>query len=245
MDSLNLYEIKAEKANAMLIRHSQLRRLANLLRLVEALVVLVLVSRLSLTIPHAVKNSGGLLRDLSAVLFGPRFVFVIGNLIVVVLFAKSGQFSPKKKLPLHDDLYDEFLRRSGEKKATADHSHNNKVVSRSTFGRSKSEVFSPAGRAKRSSRVLRRSETEKFGNIDGEYCKVVSDQNQKSGGDNGNDHEIVKVEEDVDTKKKKKQCLYPEDLMSGEEFRLKVEAFIARQQRFRSMEEEFSSDDLE
>lgn len=225
MDSFNFYDIKAEKANAIL-RYNQLRKIANLFRFVEVLVILILVSRLSLHIPHAVKNSGGYVRGLTLALFSPRFVFVLGNVIVITLFVKSGQFSSRdsaKRFTEHD-LYDEFVKSSGEKSqrafrdkkpsipetrvVVAERIKNETVEIR----RSNSAIIE---RPKKAKSVLKRSETEKF-----------EKKNEKSG-------------------EKSDECLfYPEDLMSGDEFRLKVEAFIARQQRFR-MEEEYFGEDIE
>ena len=53
----------------------------------------------------------------------------------------------------------------------------------------------------------------------------ISDEYLKFGGDkdndNNNDLEIINVNVE-------KKCMYLEDLMSAEEFSLKVEAFIAR-----------------
>lgn len=222
MDSINFYNIKAEKANAIL-RYNQLRKIANLFRFVEVLVVLILVSKLSLHVPHAVKNSGGYVKDMTLVLISPRFVFVLGNVIVFTLFAKAGQFSSQdsgKKFS-ENDLYDEFVKsseknrrvfvdnRAAKKQSVSDNTRvvvaekiKNPIVE---IKRSNSEIME---RPKKPKSVLKRSETEKFGEI------------------------------------KSEKCLYPEDLMSSEEFRLKVEAFIARQQRFR-MEEVYSGHDLE
>ncbi|XP_062076783.1 uncharacterized protein LOC133781727 [Humulus lupulus] len=241
MDSINFYNIKAEKANAIL-RYNQLRKLANLFRLVEILVVVVLISRISFHVPVAVKNSGGFLRDFSGILSSPRFVFVVGNVIVITLFVKSGQFSGRdsgKKLSEYD-LYDEFVKNSSEKNqkvifrekfvepvisSSAKPKHNafeedlvmveRKCSEVKNFQRSNSEIV--VRPKKPNSRDLKRSETENFG-------KRI----ERSGD------QIVRSNKD----------LYPEDNMSSEEFKLKVEAFIARQQRFR-MKEVYSGNEFE
>ncbi|PON65148.1 tRNA-methyltransferase non-catalytic subunit trm6MTase subunit [Parasponia andersonii] len=232
MDSFNFYNIKAEKANAIL-RYNQLRKIANLFRFVEILVVIVLISRLSFHVPVAVKNSGGFFRDFSGILSSPRFVFVLGNVIVITLFAKSGQFSGRdsgKKFPGYD-LYDEFVKNSEKNQKVFS---REKVENRAKHGISENPVVVVAGkctdqcmeiksykrsiseiveRPRKPNRVLKRSETENF-------AKRTEHRERSDKG------------------------LYPEDAMSSEEFRLKVEAFIARQQRFR-MEEEYSGNVFE
>ncbi|PON98214.1 tRNA-methyltransferase non-catalytic subunit trm6MTase subunit [Trema orientale] len=233
MDSFNFYNIKAEKANAIL-RYNQLRKIANLFRFVEILVVLVLISRLSFHVPVAVKNSGGFFRDFSGILSSPRFVFFLGNVIVITLFAKSGQFSGRdsgKRFSGYD-LYDEFVKSSEKNQKVFS---REKLENRAKHGISENPVMVVAGksctdqsmeiksykrsnseiveRPRKPNRVLKRSETENF----------AKKTEQRERSDTG---------------------LYPEDAMSSEEFRLKVEAFIARQQRFR-MEEEYSGNVFE
>lgn len=85
-----------------------------MLRFVEVCVVLVLVSRLSLHLPVAVKNSSEYFRDLTVFINSPRFVFLIGNVIIITLFAQSGQFSAQgsRRNGSEHDLYQEFLQNS-------------------------------------------------------------------------------------------------------------------------------------
>ena len=224
MDSINFYDIKAEKANAIL-RYRQLRKIGNIFRLLEVFVVLLLFSRLSLQLPNAVKNSGFYFRDISGFLFSPRFVFVVGNIIVIILFAKSGRFSAKDSSTAGSggDFYDEFVQNS-EKNQKIRRDEIQYKVNQSTYDggivpaqvhsslevknytRSQSENLEREA-CQNSRRLLRRSETEKF-------------------------KKIVKSDE-----KKSAEPVFPEDRMSNEEFRCKVEAFIARQQKFRLQEE--------
>ncbi|KAM5548832.1 hypothetical protein ABKV19_000311 [Rosa sericea] len=224
MDSINFYDIKAEKANAIL-RYRQLRKIGNVFRLLEVFVVLLLISRLSLQLPNAVKNSGFYFRDISGFMFSPRFVFVVGNIIIIILFAKSGRFSAKDSSTAGSggDFYDEFVQNS-EKNQKIRRDEIEYKVNQSTcdggivpvqthsslevknYTRSQSENLRREV-CQNSRRVLRRSETEKF------------KKNIKSG------------------EKKLPETVFPEDGMSNEEFRCKVEAFIARQQKFRLQEE--------
>ncbi|XP_062021743.1 uncharacterized protein LOC133738263 [Rosa rugosa] len=232
MDSINFYDIKAEKTNAIL-RYRQLRKIGNFFRLLEVFVVLLLISRLSLQLPNAVKNSGFYFRDISGFMFSPRFVFVVGNIIVIILFAKSGRFSAKDSSTggSGGDFYDEFVQNSEKNQkirrdeieykvnqSTCDggivpvQTHSSLEVKNYTRSQSENYTRSQSENLKRelcqnSRRVLRRSETEMF------------KKNIKSG------------------EKKVPETVFPEDGMSNEEFRCKVEAFIARQQKFRLQEE--------
>ena len=113
MGSLNSHKPKPGKANTIL-KHRHLRKIAKLLRYIEFCVVLVLISRLSIQLPLAVKNSSEYFRGFSGFMVSPRFVFLIGNVIIITLFAQSGQFSaqgPARDNP-EPDLYQEFLQNS-------------------------------------------------------------------------------------------------------------------------------------
>ncbi|KAI9180385.1 hypothetical protein LWI28_004274 [Acer negundo] len=114
MDSFRINNIQVEKANAIMKHHRQLRKMANWFRLIEICVVLLVVSRFSSQLPLAVKNSGGYFRELTVFIVSPRFVFVVGNLIVITLFAKSGQFSSQDSPGKNSgsDLIKEFVDKS-------------------------------------------------------------------------------------------------------------------------------------
>lgn len=217
MNSLNFYDVKVEKANAMQ-KHRQLHKIANLFRVIEVCVVLVLISRLSMQLPVAVKNSSGYFRDLTVVLVNPRFVFVVGNAIVITLFVKSGQFSARDSTGKKSefDLCEEFLKNS-QKNQKANPYKNWSYDKPSTYDESKPKDYrrtksytkdTPSGLCEKSRRVLRRAETQKSRNM-AHPCETL-------GGSS-----------------------YPEDEMDDEEFQNKVEAFIARQQRLRMEEEHY------
>ncbi|KAI4298319.1 hypothetical protein L6164_031893 [Bauhinia variegata] len=113
MDSFNFGNLQEEKANAIL-KYRQLRKFASLFRFIELCVVLVLISRLSIQLPVAVRSSGDYFRNLSVLVISPRFVFVVGNVIIITLFAQSGHFSaqgsPSKSS--ESDFYEEFIQKS-------------------------------------------------------------------------------------------------------------------------------------
>jgi hypothetical protein len=217
MDSFNFYDIKVEKANAML-KHRQLQKIANLFRVIEVCVVLLLISRLSMQLPLAVRNSGGYFRDLTVVLASPRFVFVVGNAIVITLFAKSGQFSARDSTRKTSgfDLCEEFIKNTEKNQKvhpdeTTGYLDKHATCVESTvkdYRRTQSYSQNSTSRVcEKSRRVLRLSETQMF-RSSSRSCEGLAKNSS------------------------------PDDEISDEDFQRKVEAFIAQQQRFRREEEE-------
>ncbi|XP_008785078.1 uncharacterized protein LOC103703838 [Phoenix dactylifera] len=96
-------------------RHRRLQEMKRLFRCVEALAAVLLLSWSSARLAAAARLSGDLLRRLAALLLSPRFVFLLGNAIVLVLFAKSGHSSPSRAAASSPagggDIYDEFVDR--------------------------------------------------------------------------------------------------------------------------------------
>ncbi|CAL9122176.1 unnamed protein product [Musa textilis] len=91
--------IQAEKETAMR-RYRRLQKIGTLLRCLEAVAGLLLFSWFSARLPAAARLSVDFLRRLAAVLLSPRFIFLLGNAIVLLLFAKSGHLSPSLLLLL-------------------------------------------------------------------------------------------------------------------------------------------------
>ncbi|WOL03859.1 hypothetical protein Cni_G12579 [Canna indica] len=91
-------------------RYNQVRHLGTLFRCVEAFAALCLVSWSSARL-HAVATrlSADLLRHLLAVLLGPRFIFLLGNAIVLALFVLSCRRPASSSGGA--DIYDQFLAR--------------------------------------------------------------------------------------------------------------------------------------
>ncbi|KAK8933806.1 hypothetical protein KSP39_PZI015525 [Platanthera zijinensis] len=80
----------AEKETATR-RFLMFQQIGHLLRCLEVAGALLLLSYSSSYVPAVARNSGEILRRAAAVLISPSFVFLLGNAIVLVLFAKSGQ----------------------------------------------------------------------------------------------------------------------------------------------------------
>ncbi|KAK4382278.1 hypothetical protein Sango_2888200 [Sesamum angolense] len=161
-------------------------------------------------------------RRISVAIISPRFVFLVGNAIVIALFLKSGRFSGGDGEKVAD-FYEEYVEKcrknqkacssKEEKKASDAHkSHGVRHVEK-TMHRSNSENLDRSAQANGRRRELRRSMTDD--------CRKIQDPERKTATAGS--------------------YSYAEEEMSNEEFRRTVEAFIARQQKFLREEEGFSA----
>ncbi|CAN1125303.1 hypothetical protein LINPERPRIM_LOCUS31608 [Linum perenne] len=167
------------------------------------MVFLALLSSFTIQLPSVFN------KDLFFILASPRFVFVVGNMIVLLLFVNSGMLSgiqdEGKGISTRSDIYEEFVEMSGKEEeenyrgkqsdeslVVKEELHVSSVMMK-TYERSKSEKLVTKSSIKKPEKELRRSVTEKLS--------------------------------------KKKKGLFPEDDMSNEEFKSAVDAFIERQKR--------------
>lgn len=234
-----------EKVNAKL-RYRRLQKITALFRLMELCIVFFIVSRFTTQLPIAFKLSGEYFRGLSVMAVSPRFVFIIGNAIVIVLFLKSGQLSPKDgNLSSNSskfDLYEEYVKNceknQGVYKETESRSTNKKHRKQSPFvsrevdhpDTAHSDVFPTHSENKERERKtkINRSHSENLKTLQPEEEKKEDDAGQKLRRS-----VTVRYRESVNYDLKSAAVGgYAEDEMSSEEFRRTVEAFIARQQRF-------------
>ncbi|XP_047168678.1 uncharacterized protein LOC124837388 [Vigna umbellata] len=198
-----------------------LRKIANVLRYAEMCVVLVLVSRLSINLPSTLRNSTEYFRNFMG---SPRFVFFLGNVIIITLFAQSGHFSNQAsdKPSPEPDLYLEFLQNSTVKPKLIVHSNTRKTkVSVRVEDGTKGRQIDPT-----------KTETS-LETVSKDYRRCQSDIVERVVENEKPPRvlqrcETEKVIRNVDS--------YPEDGMSNDDFRRKIEAFIARQQRLRKQE---------
>ncbi|KAL1215732.1 hypothetical protein V5N11_024273 [Cardamine amara subsp. amara] len=215
MDSIKFQHLKMEKSRGIL-NFQAIRSFTNLFRLIELFLLLILISKLSFP---SVKLSGNIFREAAVFLVSPRFVFFIGNAIVITLFVKSGRYSsshePSKTTAeaAKNDLYQEFLHKSEKKRSEVYETKTEQLkkpsgVKRVSFGRSQSQKAFEAVRPLESRKIMKRHESEKHMRICDSDKKVM-----------------VRV-------------MKPEDGMSNEQFRTKIEAFIARQKRIQKDEEQ-------
>ncbi|CAN4112384.1 unnamed protein product [Withania somnifera] len=217
MKYLNFHNIRLENANTIL-RYRK-RQTVTLFRFIESCIFLVVVSRFSTQLSLPFKLSTEYFKGVGVALISPRFVFVLGNVIVIILFLKSGELSPKDGSTNNDkfDLYDEYKQNCSmnkeayyEQSILVEEAYCEQRILKQTqlvekkLHRSHSDSFTSFSHDDKPRKELIRSAT--IGCL-----KVIHTDNIKS----------VK------------------DEMSSQEFRRTVENFIARQQRF-LREEEFS-----
>ncbi|XWS67881.1 hypothetical protein CRYUN_Cryun04dG0042700 [Craigia yunnanensis] len=222
---MDTFDIKLEKRNAIL-KHRQLCKIANLLRFVEVCVVLVLISRFTTHLPVAVKNSGEYFRGLLVVLVSPRFVFIVGNAIVITLFATAGQFSAQDSAS-GTDLYEEFVEKSEKSQAI----HRYEIEYREKQSKNsvdEEKIVSLDVRTSKGTKNYRRTQSENLKQVN---CNKACQQLRRV--------ESEKYRKHNDSDEKMVKNSYPEDGMSSEQFRNTVEAFIARQKKL-LREEEYS-----
>uniref|UniRef100_A0A7N0TDN4 DUF4408 domain-containing protein n=1 Tax=Kalanchoe fedtschenkoi TaxID=63787 RepID=A0A7N0TDN4_KALFE len=207
MESFQASALKVEKAYAKL-RHN---KLGCLFRVVEVSLVMVFVWRNSPQLPLTTVKftfTGESFHGFFLTLSSPRIVFLIGNAIVLILFAESRHcLSSDNKSKPKPDYCDEHIQHKhddGRKEICAEE----KII-RADFAvpesqklrgykRSQSEMCGKAARKRRAE--LRRSATEN--------CRQLICAGK-----------VAEKEEELDKG------------MSDDEFRDMVEAFIARQQR--------------
>ncbi|XP_039044921.1 uncharacterized protein LOC120184555 [Hibiscus syriacus] len=223
---MDAFNVKFENRNAKL-KHRHLNKVASLLRFVEFCVVLVLISRFTVQLPVAVKSSGEYFRGLPVVLVSPRFVFIVGNVIVITLLSKAGQFSPRGPTS-GTDLYEEFVEKSEKNQMIhryeiefMEKQRKKNVECVDQEKRSSLHVHTTA--SKGTIKSYRRTQSE---NLNRKKCKQL----RKSGSEKHIKH--------GGSGEKTVKSLYPEDGLSSEQFRNTVEAFIARKKALLREEEE-------
>ncbi|KAK8558536.1 hypothetical protein V6N13_098192 [Hibiscus sabdariffa] len=223
---MDAFDVKLEKRNATL-KHRRLRKVASLLRFMEFCVILILMSKFTVHLSVVVKSSGEYFRGLSMVLVSPRFVFIVGNVIVIILFVKAGQFSPQDPTS-GTDLYDEFVERSKKNQMVHRYGieYREKQSKKSADEEKKLSLYVHTT-SKGMIKSYRRTQSE---NLNRKNCNKACKQLRKSRSEKYIKHN--------DSNEKMAKCSYPEDGLSSEQFRNTVEAFIARQKKLLREEEE-------
>ncbi|KAJ4964822.1 hypothetical protein NE237_016671 [Protea cynaroides] len=255
MDSFHMDNVKAEKAKAML-RYRRLRKMANLFRCFEVFLALVLFSWFSTRLPVAFRISGQFFRELSGVLVSPRFVFLVGNAIILTLFVKSGKFFAQGFSPntsAADYLYDEFVKNNSDNNTRQKpRSDNNLLQSPATEPEEITcddkdtmpeeegvirtlsiHAYTDEHEAPSDSKIIfRRSRSENM------KMKLKRDTEEKPPRElrRSETETCRKLGRDAE-KAAEEMASYAEESMSNEEFQRTVDAFIAMHQKFRREEE--------
>ncbi|KAK4340355.1 hypothetical protein RND71_041817 [Anisodus tanguticus] len=239
MESLNFQNIKLEKANAML-RYKKRQRVTTLFRFIEFCIFFVVISRFSTQLPLTFKLSTDYFKGLSVTLISPRFVFVLGNAIVIILFLKSGQSSAKDDSTnnVKIDVYDEYKQKCSMNKE-AFYEQSKKQGKQSIVVE---EAY--CEQSKKQSILVERQIEKKIHRSHSDNAICLS-HDEKKPRKKLTRSATVGCRKVISTDSVKPVMTmtttsYPEDEMSSDEFRRTVENFIARQQRF-LREEEFSA----
>lgn len=235
MESFNFKNIKAEKANASL-RYKRLQKITTLFRAMEICIFFVIILRFSTQLTFVSKIFSEYFRELPLALISPRFIFVLGNVIVIVLFLKSRESYAKDNSSTSKitDFHDEYM------KECAKHITN---YSEHSMQQSISNCREQSPKQGKQSINNYREQSLKQGKqcILGE--KEVGRKIRKSRSEN-----LLCVHQHEQTRRELRRSATVvcrrnvDDEMSSEDFRRTVEDFIARQQRLLREEEEFSAD---
>ncbi|XP_021852775.2 uncharacterized protein [Spinacia oleracea] len=217
--------IKMEKQKAMR-RFRTFKKIANIVRTLEIVVAVTVISySISFTtshLPAAVKVAGGFFRRLSSLLFSPHFVFLVGNVIIITLFAKSSADKTSSD-NVGDEISSEKFAEiatdgiSGEKISSAD------VGDEITTEAENIVCESPAVVEKSEERE---SEEKVYRRTKSTSEMVVMKEEKK---------ELRRSETAVRRKIEKSPLnnrKFEVDELSNDEFNRKIEAFIEKQQRF-------------
>lgn len=244
MDSFELDSVKAEKAKAML-KYRRLRNVAKLFRFAELFLALLLFFWIFTQLPLVIQISGEYFRKISTVMASHRFVFFFCNAIIVTLLFKSSKFSDRS-LAVHNaetDIYENFAKESennspkfpsedpplSKEPEVVKYEDKQMICATNTISLTPTceEVVPTVADSKTDSSVklYRRSQSEKLNRDRSKQSRGVL---QRS--------ETEKCKQIVISGENRVGTWYPEDELSNEEFQRTIEAFIAKQQRFRRQE---------
>ncbi|KAK8674078.1 hypothetical protein V6N13_112376 [Hibiscus sabdariffa] len=230
MDSFVFNNVKAEKARAMR-RFNRLRSLANAFRFLELLLALLFLAWTFERVPFLVKISGEFILKLGGVVASPLFVFLVSNVIIVTLIAKSGIFSSVGSAD--SKIYEEITKIAENRSRSESQEEivyqDKEIISEPNTNTLKCEEMEPECESESDSdaemdnpRVYRRSKSEKLPMRKTE--EQVTKELRRSETEKHRKIENINEE------------LFPEDELSNEEFQRTIEDFIAKELRFRREE---------
>ncbi|KNA19282.1 hypothetical protein SOVF_062670 [Spinacia oleracea] len=231
MNPLNINHIKVEKAKAIKLRYQKLRKITRFFRVFEIILILAVISRLSLQLPLALfKLSNECFYSLSIFIVSPKFVFIIGNAIVITLFVNSGRLSSNECSPKTTKTPP--YQRKNKNMMKVDQKSCKKQGIITEENAMMAMIFPPSEQQQQVIKIYQRSKSEKM------IIKREKVEKKCCGLRRSNTE--IKSLKGCGCSNDVKECHYPEDHMSNEEFQKTIENFIARQQKF-LREEEFSA----
>lgn len=93
--------------NFVIFKYMRLQKITMLFRFIEMFLFLVMISRCSSQLPFAVKVPSYYFKGISLTMLNPKFVFVIGNMIILILFLKSRSLEKDE----NDDACYEYVKK--------------------------------------------------------------------------------------------------------------------------------------
>ncbi|MBA0686672.1 hypothetical protein Goari_014260 [Gossypium aridum] len=227
MDSFYFHNVKTEKVKAMR-KYNRLRSIAKVFRIFEVLSALLFLAWTAERVPFAVKISGEFVLKLGGIIASPFFVFLICNVIIITLIAKSGIFSAVRNAD--SEVCEEIIKTADTHSKSVSQEEivyqDKEIISEVNTSTRECEDMEPEPEPESDSdfeadnpRVYRRSKSEKL-----EREKVKKELRRSES------EKKCRIIENMDEK------LFPEDDLSNEEFQRAIEDFIAKQLRFRREE---------
>lgn len=249
MDSYEFDAIKIEKAKAMQ-RYRTFKKIATIVRSLEIFVVVILISwsvfRSSAYLPAAINFSGAFIRRASSLLFCPHFVFLLGNAIIITLFANSREKTSSEK-----SVRDEIFSVSAADSISAEKSGGGDVFSGASQAEksepevAKAVVYVPPPPAetaivevaeKREPEVVVKAveETRTYRRSQSAVEKVIGEEEVKEKIELRRSRTVPrrKSGDGEAAMAARRRRMSDVDDLSNEEFRRRVEAFIEKQQKF-------------
>ncbi|KAL8231077.1 hypothetical protein R6Q57_000855 [Mikania cordata] len=242
MDIYDMYNVKAEKENAIL-QYRRFRNLAKLFRLVELFSAVILLSWISNRLPFVVRISGEYFRQLLSVIVSPLFIFLVGNVIVLTLVVKSGQLTGNFSVVdvAGTELYEEIVNNVSEDVPPVLEQEeivyqDKQIISEVNTITKAVEIIQATTKPLNDSvpdldlKTYRRSHSE---NLTKSECIMMPDK--LYGKLKRSETEIGRPK--VETPVEEKTAVNVVDELSNEEFQRRIEGFIARQVRFHQEEQ--------
>ncbi|KAF4383303.1 hypothetical protein F8388_009334 [Cannabis sativa] len=243
MDSFDFHGVAEEKTSSTSKEfYNRIISLAKLFRFAELCVALFLVMWIFNRLPLAVEISGGYFRQVSSFLTSPLFVFLLCNIIVVTIIANSGKLSDQNQIAddTESELYEKIVKNSRDCKKL-----KNDIVLSETEGTTVYEdkqVISEVN----TTVVIKEAETDHFdpySDFPKVYRRWKSEQFERECVVEEDRHHLQRSESEKcmeivvsDREKHPIENLASHDKLSDDDFNRTVEAFIAKQLKFRRRE---------
>ncbi|XP_024969762.1 uncharacterized protein LOC112509130 [Cynara cardunculus var. scolymus] len=236
--------IQVEKANA-LARYKRFNNISKMFRLIELFVAVALISWSSTRLSTVVKVSGEYLYASLSYVLNPHFVFLVGNVIVVLCYVLSGHTdvghesaSPEisddnkyrslnhphktNEISSNADLVEEF---PDMKKAATEEIQDTVVRYENPIVKTESEAAAAETAIKQAAKQIERFQRTQSAKLKREISMKPERELRRSVTERR--RRSVVSADDIDSRSSS-----PVERLSNEEFRLAVEAFISKQQSF-------------